>query len=358
MEPVDDRRQVSVFLMAVQHDAVEFSVEKRLGEDSFPHEAIFWECRDRTPSEAIGSGHWGLEDAFHSAATFLRTMLLVLVWRWPSRPEDETSLGHGLFLERVGAQFAKGVRGDKSLWDAMPLWKQALYTMAETFFRRLCHAKKTKRGAMQLDNSITEFFAVTRRTSDARASRSRQPAALFKALVEDCTNRLQFIGCILQLDDDAMPALMEFLAGFEALLIENRESLAPPLGEAARILMEMSESAMHYDHQTNAAFTLCFSKMRDESNWAYVRAFLEENDEIDRVGLVVGSFHVFWLAIIIARQNAESGARGKGIRFVNVVEIGYRYDMPIGTTASVRDVRVESKEVLRKVGLWRQLSGY
>jgi hypothetical protein len=177
--------------------------------------------------------------------------------------------------------------------------------------------------------------------------------------MEECKARLKFSDCRLLLTDDTMPALVDFMAGFEALLIRNRETLSPPLASLADVFVEMTEWDSNYARET---IPDVFSWARDESNWAYVERFLMENDHIERVALVVGGFHVSNLTDIIARRNAT----GIALRFVNVVEISYALmfqnelkqveDVPATSVLNAREARVLVAHTLKKLRLWRELT--
>jgi hypothetical protein len=348
MELEDRRRKVSVALVAVQHDAVEFSFQEKLREKVLRGEFVFWESWRRASYEGRGVGHRGLEDPFASMMSSFATMLYTFFAGEPSL--TEYNLGHGTFLDKYSAEFAQGRRGSKGLWDAMPGHHRVIFAMADDFFGQLCRLRQDPVDDEQLVKSVDEYWRVDTSRDWRRASRGRQPARLFLGLMADCERSLQFEDCLLMLDEETLPALAAFMAGTEALLLSNRTILAPPLSRAADILLEVTEQTF-FTEDLRVDLILQFTRMRDESNWAYVERYLLESPGADRIALVVGDFHVSNLALIIARCNADP--RDHAIRFTNVCEIGYPFtDEP----RTDREARATTQTMLKKMRLWRELS--
>lgn len=329
-------RRVAVCLLGVAHDLVEDRLEARLKYVSVPNEVVFWESGRRRMDHASGTnGHWGLEDRFLRTTTSLFTMLVVFVTRFPEQPDDDVRrLGHG---DIFGAY---GFMAQQPDWLALPLWQRAIYILFNSFFGALCHASAHADQRQSVDASISEFFN----------NEERVIVQLWNLLTA-CHKRLVWKECHFLLDGDTMPALFDFLASFEALLIENRDVLAPPLQEAAQLLLGMSEitEAEPVYRRLQAAG----AAMRDESNWAYARSFAELHGEIERIVLVVGQGHFARLQSIIARHNAAlKPAREEDILF-EVTEIDYEVD---DSYRFIGDPVVVVDTVLERIRQWRQLN--
>lgn len=352
MEVEERNRQVAVCLIGAQHGAVEDVVQRELageeGDSFYPGETLFLEYIERDWDDADGAeGMMGLESDFYGPFSFLSTMIIVSVSHWPSRPEEDVDLPHGEFHARFESEFARGLRGDKALWDAMPMHQRAIYYTADRFFEPICQALEERDATSEFHNSVGEYF-----------SGSSQAADTFESMAKSAVLGLRFtrrVKCqtlfTLVLEPGTMPALFDFIDGFKALLLQEGAKLRPPLQEAASIVRGWSVSVDASDFELFERFSTCFSRMRDEDNWHYVMEFLARNPGIERIVLIVGNAHLESLAGIIARHNAT----GTATRFNNVVEI----ECPeLPDTASESAVRLVADQTLKKVQLWRELCGY
>ena len=197
---------------------------------------------------------------------------------------------------------------------------------------------------------MAEWFRLSHHAKVSRNTRAQQPDNQFKTLMETCIERLSFHDCGIVLESGTIAALQDFASGFEALLIGNRELLAGPLHEAGHILLEVAGNGGSLDVQTYVTLIGCFTRMRDKTNWRYVRKFVQTFPGIKRVVISVGDFHIDSLVDLIASENDRTES---DTRFVNVVEIGYQAT-PQGST--VQEVRATARQVLKKIRYWRALT--
>jgi hypothetical protein len=290
-------REVSICLVGVGHDDVEYRFRKRFRRARKPNELVFWEYMFRKDSE---DKHHGYEDYIANSIEFVHTALGIRILQ-----DTRFFMRHGKFEPSTMAT-------DPFLFEYKPqnfeIYKK--YTLEEKMIVRLF--QYFWKGLCENQGQDSIFTTLL--------SKNEEVVEQWQTMIKKVDNKTKRNNCWIIIAHDTLSIVNTFLDEFTRLLIDNRKDIPDMLRNTANILHEMTNG----DPQDwRDDWHLANVKIRDQLSLRYIQNLLEKNQNIDSVILITGSAHIRSLHQYIEEYNVLMNRSDKTgiIYYNNIMEI-------------------------------------
>ncbi len=296
METKQDQR---LCIIGVRHDEQENTLWRTLPrQGAWPGELVFWErarmrrletARLRLDEEGARGAHLALENAVLAPMHLLYSALIA-----SKMPRIEAyKLGHGPLML---PEWNERMRGER-FYEQLSEGGRLVYICMSGFVRRLVYYMRNTQ-ARQLREDLLDFFGPDEHLT----------AAEFLETVLELMRMVPLVsnGHRLRAGLTTLPLALRVLRRFESLVgsAATRQWERPWMRATQQVLEDMRTTGARDEHVR--ALRHVAGRMRDEDNWRYVRAVLDQNPGARRLVLVVGTAHIKSLQYLASHSVGEA----------------------------------------------------